>query len=227
MQCVILAAGKGTRLLPLTQNCPKPLVRIHGKPIIDYIVSALPPEVDELVMVVGYRGDMIREYCGEVFLGREVTYCEQTDPVAGTGDALLCAKNVLRNRFLLMYGDDILGAKGIADLIQQQRAVSGYYLEELGRFGPIIQNLDGTMKEIVLGIDNRPGEPGLAYVGGAVLDTSIFDAVSGDNRNQETLMIDMLNAYAAENTVQVVVHERWIPIGFPADIKKAEALLNE
>ena len=54
MQCVILAAGKGTRLRPLTENTPKPLVKVAGRPLLDHIVEVLPSAVKELVIVTGY-----------------------------------------------------------------------------------------------------------------------------------------------------------------------------
>jgi len=71
MQCVILAAGKGTRLRPLTENCPKPLVEVGGKTLLDHIVGALPSSVDELIIVTGYLGEMIEAYCGTEFHGRK------------------------------------------------------------------------------------------------------------------------------------------------------------
>ncbi len=74
MQCVILAAGGGTRMRPLTLVRPKPLIIIASKPLIEHIVGALPSEIDSLIMVVCYKADMIRDYCGEIFLGRPVTY---------------------------------------------------------------------------------------------------------------------------------------------------------
>ena len=79
MQCVILAAGKGTRLRPLTEKCPKPLVEVGGKTLLDHIVGALPSAVDELIIVTGYKGEMIREYCGKEFYGRKVTYIHQEE----------------------------------------------------------------------------------------------------------------------------------------------------
>ncbi len=64
MQCVILAAGKGTRLRPLTDNTPKPLVPVAGKPLIDHTIDALPSAIDELILVVGYLGDQLRAHFG-------------------------------------------------------------------------------------------------------------------------------------------------------------------
>ncbi len=228
MQCVILAAGKGTRLLPLTKDVPKPLVKINGKPIIEHIVSALPEEIDELIVVVGYKGEMIREHCGNTFLGRKVRYREQSNPVAGTGDALLCAKDTLLNRFLFMYGDDILSAGSLQELMQHEYAVSGYRMDDLGRFGPIHQREDGSMSKITLGRENVSAESsGVAYIGGALVDTAIFDYVSEKNRDHESLLIEMLNGFSNDHVVQLVTHDFWAPIGFPKDLKRAEALLNE
>ena len=62
MQCVILAAGLGKRMMPLTETCPKPLVEVCGKPLLTHIIDALPSSVDELVIVTGYKGAMIRDY---------------------------------------------------------------------------------------------------------------------------------------------------------------------
>ena len=70
MQCVILAAGEGTRMRPLTLAMPKPLVPVCGVPLIEHIVRPLPKVIDELIIVIGYKGEMIREYCGEEFMER-------------------------------------------------------------------------------------------------------------------------------------------------------------
>ena len=91
MQCVILAAGKGTRMRPLTEHTPKPLIKVCGKPILQHIVEALPAEIDELILVVGYLEEQIRTFCGAEFCGRKVKYVTQGNSAGGTGDALRCA----------------------------------------------------------------------------------------------------------------------------------------
>jgi bifunctional UDP-N-acetylglucosamine pyrophosphorylase/glucosamine-1-phosphate N-acetyltransferase len=68
MQAVILAAGKGTRMQPLTLTRPKQLVEAAGKPLIEHIVSSLPEEIDEIILVIGYLGNMIIEHCGSFLL---------------------------------------------------------------------------------------------------------------------------------------------------------------
>ena len=59
---IVLAAGKGTRLKPLTDNIPKPLVRVGGKTLLDHIVESLPSAVEEVIFVTGYMEEKIKEY---------------------------------------------------------------------------------------------------------------------------------------------------------------------
>ena len=71
---------------PLTDSTPKPLILVCGKPVLQHIVEALPPEVDELILVVGYFKEQIKDFCGEEYLGKRVHYCEQANFAGGTGD---------------------------------------------------------------------------------------------------------------------------------------------
>jgi len=65
MQCVILAAGKGTRLRPLTEDTPKPLVQVAGQALLDRIFASLPSAVDELIIVTGYLEEQIKAHYGD------------------------------------------------------------------------------------------------------------------------------------------------------------------
>ena len=69
MQAVILAAGVGKRLKPLTDDLPKPMVRVNGRPILEYTLSILPKEIDEVILIVGYLKEKIIEYFGDSFKG--------------------------------------------------------------------------------------------------------------------------------------------------------------
>ena len=225
MQCVILAAGEGTRMRPLTETCPKPLIPVAGKPIIEHIVSALPEEITELVLVVSYKADAIKAHCGDTYCGRPVTYVMQENPKGGTGDALFAAKEVLHDRFLVMYGDDIHGAAAIKKAVQCEHAFLAAHSDTPEKFGVIELNADGTLK----GIIEKPEHPptNLVNIGGFVVTPDIFTCTAPKSHLGEYLLTDNITTYAQKYPVQVIEQELWIPIGYPADIEKAEKTLAE
>lgn len=223
MQCVILAAGKGTRLRPLTDNCPKPLVHVAGKPLLDHIVGALPSAVDELIIVTGYLGEQIRAYCGEEFHGRKVRYVEQTVQ-DGTGRALWLCKDMLQGRFLFMFADDMHGKNDIARIASYTRGILTKTSDTPERFGVIVRNPDGTLAEMI----EKPTHPpsNLVSTGVMVLDDHIFEFEPQNPVNGEFYLTESLERYARQYPVAVVEEDVWIPIGYPEDITRAETLLS-
>ncbi len=224
MQCVILAAGKGTRLRPLTENCPKPLVSVAGKPLLDHIVDALPTAVDELIIVVGYLGDMIKSYCGEEFHGRKVTYVEQIEQ-NGTARALWLCKDLLHGRFLFMFADDIHGKNDIARVTSYSRGMLTMTSDTPERFGVVVRNPDGTLAEMI----EKPTHPpsNLVSTGVMVLDDNIFKFEPQSPVNGEYYLTEVIERYAKEYPIAVVEEQLWIPIGYPEDIDRAQELLTQ
>ncbi|HEX6159378.1 MAG TPA: sugar phosphate nucleotidyltransferase [Thermoanaerobaculia bacterium] len=103
MKVVILAGGLGTRLGALTKNVPKPMIAVGGRPYLEYVVeSFLEGGFRDFVMLTGYRGDVIEEHFATSALNIEFSREEQP---LGTGGALLEARPLLGERFLLTYGD--------------------------------------------------------------------------------------------------------------------------
>jgi bifunctional UDP-N-acetylglucosamine pyrophosphorylase/glucosamine-1-phosphate N-acetyltransferase len=224
MQCVILAAGKGTRLRPLTENTPKPLVKVAGKSLLDHIVSSLPTAIDELIIVTGYLEDQIKQHCGENFYGRKVTYVTQLEQ-KGTAHALWLCKDLLKGRFLFMFADDLHGANDIARLTSYTRAMLTLTTDTPEKFGIVVRHPDGTLAEMV----EKPLHPpsNLASTGVMVLDDNIFkyDPYAVET-NAEYYLTDVLREYAKEYPIAVVEQSLWIPIGYPEDIEKAEKILS-
>jgi len=122
MQAVILAAGKGTRLRPLTLKIPKPLVSLNDRPILEHIINELPKEIDEVILVIGYLGDKIKKYFGSNFLGKKVKYMVQKEQ-RGTFHALKQAQKFLGGKFLVLMADDIYSKKDLVRLARSEQAV--------------------------------------------------------------------------------------------------------
>lgn len=224
MQCVILAAGKGTRLRPLTENTPKQLVSVAGKPLLDYIVAELPSSVDELIIVTGYLEDQIKAHCGSEYFGKKVTYITQEKPT-GTAHALWLCKDLLKGRFLFMFGDDIHGRQDIARACSYTRSMLTLTTDTPERFGIVVRHPDGTLAEII----EKPQHPpsNLASTGMMVLDDNIFKYPPEVETNGEYYLTDVISKYAKDYPIAVVEQVLWIPIGYPEDIKKAERILVE
>lgn len=223
MQAVILAAGEGRRMRPLTEKLPKPLIEVAGKPIIEYVIDALPPEIDEVIIVVGYKADMIMAQLGESYQGRAIRYVHQWMP-AGTAHALSMARPFLNGKFLFMNADDIHAPQALADAIAHPLAIVVSQYDEPQKMGVVELKADGTLAAI----EEKPEQPksNLVSTGTMVLDERIFSYPSERHSNGEYYMTDPFSAMAKEYPVKVVEQELWIPVGCPEDIPKAEEILK-
>jgi len=223
MQCVILAAGKGSRLRPLTDNTPKPLIQVSGKTLLDHIVSALPSAVDEIIMVIGYLEEQIREHCGDTFHGRKVTYVHQEEQ-KGTGHALWLCKDLIKGRFLFMFADDLHSPRDIARATSYTRSMLTLTTQNPERFGIVVRHPDGTLAEMIEKPEHPPSN--LASTGVMVLDEHIFDFELKIENNGEFYLTDVIAEYAKQYPIAVVEQQLWIPVGYPVDIEKAETVLE-
>jgi bifunctional UDP-N-acetylglucosamine pyrophosphorylase/glucosamine-1-phosphate N-acetyltransferase len=223
MQCVILAAGKGTRMRPLTETVPKPLVNVAGQTLLDHIVSALPSAVDELILVTGYLEEQIKDYCGDEFHGRKVRYVHQAEQ-KGTAHALWLCKELLHGRFLFMFADDLHGANDIARATSYTRSMLTLTTNTPERFGIVVRHPDGTLAEMVEKPEHPPSN--LASTGVMVLDEHIFefDPFAKETKG-EYYLTDVLQDYAKQYPMAVVEQQLWIPVGYVEDIERAEKLL--
>ncbi len=109
MQAVILAGGLGTRLRPLTDQVPKPMVEVGGRPFVEYVIHHLVEQgFRQILMLVGYLGERIESYFGDgACYGAAIRYAREPRPL-GTGGALRNAVNTLEEEFLLLFGDSYL-----------------------------------------------------------------------------------------------------------------------
>jgi len=106
IQAVILAGGLGTRLRPLTETVPKPMVPIAGRPYLEYQIEYLHDQgITNIVLLTGYKAEYIEHHFGEgESFGVHIQYSKEEIPL-GTGGALRHALGLLDGKFLLLYGD--------------------------------------------------------------------------------------------------------------------------
>src|SRR3989338_8760550 len=101
MQAVILAAGKSTRTYPLTLTRPKPLLKAANKTILEHNLDNLGGIVDEAILVVGYKKEMIKSYLGNKYKKIKIKYIEQKQQL-GTGHAVSMVEPHIKDRFVLL-----------------------------------------------------------------------------------------------------------------------------
>lgn len=109
MQIVILAGGEGTRLRPLTHTVPKPMVKVHGKPFLEYQLGLVKSfGLTNMLILASYLGRQIEDYFGDGSqFGMSIEYSYENTPM-GTGGALKNAEEMLDGSFVLLNGDTLL-----------------------------------------------------------------------------------------------------------------------
>ncbi|MFQ6053465.1 MAG: sugar phosphate nucleotidyltransferase [Candidatus Bathyarchaeia archaeon] len=111
MKTVILSAGRGERLSPLTYGLPKPLITIHGTPLIEYILRAfMDAGLKEFIIVTGYKGSVLRNHLRRGILGAEISFVNNRDYSCGNATSLLCAREALAGEewFFIAMSDHII-----------------------------------------------------------------------------------------------------------------------
>ncbi|MEA3378384.1 MAG: nucleotidyltransferase family protein [Nanoarchaeota archaeon] len=105
---VILAGGKGTRFMPITQEIPKPMIPLQGKPIIQHTIDLFKKfGVEEIFLSIGYKADKFKEYFGDGSkFGVKIHYLEEKEPL-GTAGPLKLAKPYLNETFIMCNADEL------------------------------------------------------------------------------------------------------------------------
>lgn len=226
MKAVILAAGLGTRMRPLTNDRPKQMVAVSGRPILDYILDLLPGEITEIILVIGYRGELIRSHVGDTWQGRSVKYVEQTE-LKGTYDAVRLTEPLLNpeERFLVVFADDFYDKESFRKLLRHPRAVLVHEVEHPERFGIVIADAEGR----IIDIEEKPEHPksNLAVTGAYVLDRHFFDYEPEAHANGEYYFPPVIMKMIKDHPMYIEKADFWLPIGYPEDVARAEEVLKD
>lgn len=224
-QALLMAAGRGKRLRPLTDERPKPMIEVGGRPILEWTIEALPASIEEVLIVVGYRQEMITEHFGDEWRGRRIKYVEQTE-LKGTGHVVHIAAPLLDERFLVLNGDDLYLPADLERMTAWPLAILGLQVESNGRFGLLSVGGNGCLSAAS---DDQPqGSSGLINIGAYVLDRDFLNyelVPIGDG--SEFGLPQTMGVMAKDRDIHVVEATAWLPIGFPDDVEKANEWLAQ
>lgn len=224
MQVIILAAGVGKRLRPLTNDLPKPMVQVNGKPILEYTLSILPKNIDEIILVVGYHKERIIEHFGDNFNGIPIKYVEQEEPM-GTAHALDVAEPFIRNEdFLFLHADDLYHEDDLDALVKLKAPVIlTKEIDNPERFGVCLVDPDGYLTDMIEKPTNPPSN--LVNIGVYLLNREIFNVPAVQSTNGEFYLAEKIGQWAKEQKIKVVTAKFWHPIGYPEDVEVAHSLV--
>ncbi len=224
MQAVILVAGRGVRMGSLTEKTPKPMLKIKNKPILAYKIEALPKEITEVILIVGYLKEQIIAYFGNNYNNRKIIYIEQKE-LNGTGGAIYLAKDILKERFLVMMGDDLYAKKDIENIMKYEIAVLGFEVADPKRFGIIKTNKNGELLDII----EKPNisEKSLANIGLYVLNRNFFNYPLFDLGNGEFGLPQTLVQMKNEFKIYTEKATEWFPVGNPDDYERAKNIIDK
>ncbi len=235
MKAVVLAAGEGTRLQPLTEDKPKGMVEADGKPLLTHCFEQLIElDADELLVVVGYKKEVIIEHYGDEFEGTPITYAHQREQ-NGLAHALLTVEEYIDDEFMLLLGDNVFQAN-LEDVInrqREQRADAAFLVEEVpwedaSRYGVCDTNRYGEIIEVVEKPDDPPSN--LVMTGFYTFTPAIFHAchlVQPSDRGEYEISeaIDLL--LHSGRTIDAIRMDGWrVDVGYPEDRDEAERLLR-
>ncbi|OGH69728.1 MAG: hypothetical protein A2754_03610 [Candidatus Magasanikbacteria bacterium RIFCSPHIGHO2_01_FULL_47_8] len=224
MQAVIIAAGEGTRMRPLTLTMPKPLVRVAGKALLDYIFEAMPEEITEAVIVVRYLGEQIKGYCGSNFHGRSITYAEGS-PLGSAYSFLAAKPYITEDRFLFINGDEFPRKEDVAACLKFPASILCWEVDDPWNHGVAKLRSDGTIAEII----EKPASPEgrLISNGVMVLSKKIFEYPPEKKPNGEFFFTSMVNQFVRDDAVTAVKVDNAIGgLSTMDDIARLDALLG-
>jgi len=220
---VVLAAGEGTRLRPLTRNRPKPMLPAGDRPILEYVFDALVDAgMDTLVCIVGYKHDRVQDHFGPTYRDVPVEYVRQHKQL-GSGHALLQARAAVDGAPLVVNGDRLVEAAMVeqvcADFERHDPAASMAVLEhpDAGQYGAItLQNEEiDELIEKPTADDYR-----LINAGIYVFEPTIFDAIADTPRTDgELALTDTIARLMDRDSVRGVRCEgMWVDATYPWDL---------
>ena len=225
MQAVIMAAGKSTRTYPLTLTIPKPLLKVANRAILEHNLDSLMGIADEAIIIVGYKKNLIKKSIGNKHKNIKIKYAEQKRQL-GTAHALSVAEPRIKDRFILMAGDDIYSKEDIKNCTNNKYSILTAKAKNPQNFGVIVEK-NGILADFV----EKPKKFISSLISTSLycLDKKIFHCMKQVRKSQrnEFEMPDAIKLLSKKNNIYCVPSGQWLPIGYPWDLLKADEVLRK
>ncbi len=229
MKLIVLAAGKGTRFLPLTNTIPKGMVPILGKPLLEWALEPYLAHVDEIVFVVSSPlGEKIKAHFGDNYKGHKISYTLQKEQ-KGTLDAVFMCRDAIApgELFCVMNGDDLVLEEDVKNALSKkmigigvsEKVMPKNYLgiEIKGEYAAGFKRHDDILDDKVRDV---------FYTGFSILDSRIFDFAPVMTRDGEMGLPQTLFAHLDTYPLRIFNFKAWETVNGPLDVPGAENFLN-
>jgi len=235
VQVVILAAGRGTRLDPMTNSVPKVMLKVGKKPILEHIIEVFKQYGHtDITIVVGYKKESIMDYFGNGSgFGVNISYVVQENYKGGTADAVRCVREkITDDKFLLIYGDNMFEPDIIKKMVKMSEKFDGVLCgKRVDK--PELYGILETKGDVVTKIVEKPKKPlsNLAMTGLFILPRKIFSAIDetklsprGEYELTDSIqrLIDKGHTFGYVN-----VEDFWVDIGDKEQLIETEDYLKQ
>ncbi len=225
IKAVILAGGNGVRMQPMTIIKPKPLIQVVDKSIIEHNLDSLDGLVKEVIIVIGYKGEMIKSLIGDKYKSMKIRYVVQENQV-GTGDAAYKSIDFIDDKFILLNGDDLYSKGDIKNVLKKCPSILLGNVKNPSFFG-VVECQNDYVKNLVEKPDRFP-DKSMVNTGLYFLDKSIFDFRIQKSDRGEYEFTDYIRALLLNERIYFKEAKEWMPISYPWNLLEAnEAILSK
>lgn len=238
MKAIILSAGEGSRMRPLTLTKPKTMLPVAGKPIIQYNIESLRSNgITDVLLIVRYKEEMVRDYFGDGSdFGVNITYKTQKD-FLGTANAISYGEDFIEDSLIVLNGDIILDDEIIGEIIEKYNTINPdtlMVLKEVSNpsaFG-VVEMDDCNVKSIIEKPKKGEEPSNLINTGIYIFDKDIFEKIekTGLSERGEYEITDSLSMQIADGKKVIghITNKDWIDVGRPWElIEVNEELISQ